>query len=68
MITRSKTDPDDPDDASAALRYVFIDRPRCPQCYSDSLKTKHSEGQGDGSVKRDTECRDCGWQFFVVLE
>jgi transcriptional regulator NrdR family protein len=56
------------DDPAEELRYVFIDRPRCPRCYSDALRTKHSENQGDGSTKRDTECRDCGWRFYVVIE
>ncbi len=58
----------DQDDAAESMRYVFIERARCPNCYSDSLDTKHSDDQGDGSVKRDTHCRDCGWKFFVIEE
>ena len=55
-------------DPAESMRYVYIERPRCPLCDSVSLKTVHSEDQNDGSVKRDTRCRDCGHRFFVVVE
>ena len=47
---------------------VFIERARCPECDSTDLKTRHSDDQGDGSVRRDTKCRCCGHIFDVVAE
>jgi hypothetical protein len=55
-------------DAAAWDEFVFVDRPRCPRCSSDDLKTTRSEQQGDGSVRRTTHCQCCGHRFFVVLE
>ena len=57
------------DEPSEPLRYVFIERPRCPSCGSGSLKTRKTlPSQGDDSVTRDTLCKSCGWTFYVVVE
>jgi hypothetical protein len=63
-----RTSNPEPADAGERDRYVYIEKARCPVCGSDDLKTQHSEDQGDGSTKRDTLCRGCGWKFFVVEE
>lgn len=47
---------------------LFIERARCPACGSDNLQSRHSQDQGDGSVVRDTKCRECGHVFSVVEE
>ena len=49
-------------------RYVYIERPRCPVCWSADLKTRKSMRDEDDSITRDTLCRCCGWVFFVVVE
>lgn len=49
-------------------RYVFHPLPRCPLCDSQRLLTTRSQNQQDGSRKRWTTCRDCGWRFFLILE
>ncbi len=50
------------------LRYVYIERPRCPVCGSADLRTLRSKDQGDGSVSRRTACQACGRRFFVIVE
>jgi hypothetical protein len=50
-----------------ALRYVFIERPRCPVCSSPDLKTLRSV-TADGVTSRRTECLGCHHKFFVVLD
>jgi len=57
-----------PPDPAESLRYVFVERPRCPACGSADLKTNKTTRDPDGSACRDTKCRDCGWHFFVVVE
>jgi transposase-like protein len=57
-----------PSDAAEALRYVFVEKVRCPRCGSDELKTTRSVNQGDGSTQRTTNCRSCGHHFFVIEE
>jgi hypothetical protein len=58
----------DTTDAAETLRYVYIERPRCPRCGADDLKTIRSKDQGDGTVQRTTQCRDCSHRFFVIIE
>jgi len=54
--------------ADAPLRYVFIDRPRCPACDSTDLQTIRSQDQHDGTTARRTTCKACGHRFFVIVE
>ena len=54
--------------ATESLRYVFIERARCPACGSDDLHTTRVEDQGDGSTARTTNCRRCKHHFFVIVE
>jgi DNA-directed RNA polymerase subunit RPC12/RpoP len=55
--------------ADDSLRYVFIERPRCPACGSAELQTIRSKSdKSDGSKARRTACRDCGHRFFVIVE
>ena len=51
-----------------SLRYVFVERTRCPACGSSDLQTIRSKDQGDGTVERRTQCRSCFHRFFVVVE
>ncbi len=56
-------------DAAESLRYVFVERPRCPVCESADLHTLRSRtDQAEGVTTRRTECRGCGHRFFVILE
>lgn len=62
-----------PEDAPG--RYVFAERPRCPDCGSGNLKTtKTSREQSDGADPRDDTltrfslCRQCGRRFILVLD
>lgn len=55
-------------DAAETLRYVFVEKPRCPRCGSDQLKTTRSDDQGDGTTSKTTNCRECGHHFFVIVE
>jgi C4-type Zn-finger protein len=55
-------------EADQNLRYVFITRPRCPVCGATDLKTLRSQTDVDGSTCRRTECKTCGWKFFIVVE
>jgi transposase-like protein len=68
MTDHYTTSERDPTDAAESLRYVFIEKPRCPACGSDELKTLRSNKENDGSVSRDTRCLSCNHQFFVVVE
>ena len=51
-----------------SLRYVYIERPRCPVCGSTNLQTIRSKDQRDGSVSRRTACKECGHRFFVIVD
>ena len=56
-------------DAGEPLRYVYVERPRCPACGSDNLRTQKTRPkETDKSVTRETVCRDCRWHFLVVVE
>lgn len=48
-------------------KFVFVHRPRCPECGSAWLLTQRSFDNGDGSRTRPTICRDCGERFRVVI-
>lgn len=54
--------------ANDHLRYVFVERTRCPACGATDLQTLRSKTDQDGSVSRRTACRTCGHKFFVILE
>ena len=54
--------------AGESLRYVYIERARCPACGSADLQTIRSKDQGDGTVARRTQCRQCFHKFVVVVE
>jgi hypothetical protein len=61
--------PSDTTGAGESLRYVFVTRPRCPQCGSSNLKTQKTRPkETDDSVTRETVCKDCQWWFLVVVE
>lgn len=51
-----------------APRYVFLERPRCPECEGTNLETIRSQLQEDESRKRTIRCRVCGTRFFLILE
>jgi hypothetical protein len=57
-----------PRESDGAIRYVFCQRPRCPECDSIELHTYRSDQGGDGSVSRRTRCRKCDHKFIVVWE
>ena len=48
-------------------QYVFLERPRCPECGGTDLKTLRSI-RTDDAQRRTTVCRDCGTRFFIVVE
>ena len=50
------------------MRYIFLERPRCPVCDSCDLQTLRSQRQSDGSTKRRTQCKTCRHKFFIILE
>ena len=54
--------------AGESLRYVYIDRARCPACGSVNVKTTRSVNQGDGSTMRTANCRECRHHFFIIVE
>lgn len=56
------------DDAGEHLRYVYIQRPRCPACGSENLHRTRTEDQGDGSICKTMNCLDCQHHFFVIEE
>jgi DNA-directed RNA polymerase subunit M/transcription elongation factor TFIIS len=55
-------------DQAERLRYVFIERPRCPRCGSAALVTIRTETTGDESLTRRTRCRECQHVFFIIWE
>lgn len=56
---------DRPDDG---LRYVFVDRPRCPSCNCAELSAAiRSKRDGDATIQR-RECLDCSHRFWLVWE
>jgi predicted Zn finger-like uncharacterized protein len=55
-------------EASDPLRYVFIERTRCPACRSAKLRTQHTQTAADGSVTRSIKCQRCGHNFYGILE
>ena len=55
-------------DAAESLRYVFVERARCPKCASVNLDRKRSADQGDGSIKRTVNCLQCSHHFYVIEE
>jgi hypothetical protein len=57
-----------PPDPAEHLRYVFLERPKCPVCHSPGIRTIRSENQGDGTMRRRTQCRDCQHVFFVIVQ
>jgi len=52
------------------LRYVFHQRPRCPDpdCRSGDLRIYRSKRHPDGAIERHVECRECGRRFILVVE
>ena len=54
--------------AGDSLRYVFVERPRCPACGSGDLQTIRSQNQHDGTTSRRTWCKVCNHRFFVIVE
>lgn len=48
--------------------YLFCEKPRCPECGSDRLKTDRSTDQGDGTRLRLAHCRVCGASLAIVIE
>jgi hypothetical protein len=55
-------------DAGKSLRYVYVERARCPRCGFADLQTIRSKDQGDGTRQKRTVCRHCFHRFIVVLE
>lgn len=49
-------------------RYVYHQRPRCPQCGSPALRTYKTLQNGDTSLTRYTVCTRCGHRFILVIE
>ena len=50
------------------LEVVRYQRPRCPHCGSEKIRTRRSINQGDGSMFRYTTCKNCEENFAVVAE
>jgi len=48
-------------------RYVFVDRPRCPECQSVNLKPYRTTTDGE-TISRHEACQTCGTKFILVLE
>jgi len=48
--------------------YLFIERPRCPNCGSLKLRTYRTSRHGDDSLTRHAACADCGQKVLIVLE
>jgi len=57
-----------PPRTAAEARYVYVERPRCPECQSVRILAYKTIDQGDGSLTRYTCCRDCQAKFILVLE
>ncbi len=49
--------------ADDSLRYVHIERPRCPACGSADLQTIRSKDQGDGSKAGERRARNAVISF-----
>jgi transposase-like protein len=49
-------------------RYLYVARPRCPECASPKLKAYRSMDNGDGSISRYVRCEQCGRKLILVLE
>ena len=55
-------------DASEFCRYVYVTRPRCPQCQGILLKVYKSRSDPDGPLVRYTRCRECDHRFVVIVD
>jgi len=57
------------DEQGEPLRYIFIERPRCPVCSKANLRTLRCKTDRlEDTVSRRTLCLECGHRFFVILE
>jgi DNA-directed RNA polymerase subunit RPC12/RpoP len=50
------------------LEDVFYDRYRCSSCGSPHLSTFDTVDNGDGSISRQVRCKDCDYEFRLILE
>ena len=48
--------------------YLWIRRPRCPDCGSAKLKVQRSVDNGDGSRTRYCKCGCCGLNVVLIVE
>lgn len=58
-------------DAGEDLRYVFVERVKCPKpnCRSANVTSYGTMApETDGTQRRYTICRSCGWRFITILE
>lgn len=51
-----------------APRYVYLTRPRCPECGGVRLLAYATRSNGDGSRTRYAKCGDCGARVVLVVE
>ena len=54
--------------SKAEPRYVYVERPRCPECQSVQILAYKTIDGGDGSLSRYTLCRSCHAKFILVME
>ena len=48
--------------------YVYVRRPRCPDCGGVRLLAYRSVKQGDGTVTRYVRCSGCGRRVVLIIE
>jgi DNA-directed RNA polymerase subunit M/transcription elongation factor TFIIS len=67
-MTATTTAPSDKPAKREAPRYVYTQRPRCPECGSVRLLTYATKKNGDSSLTRYAKCAECGAKVVLVVE
>jgi DNA-directed RNA polymerase subunit M/transcription elongation factor TFIIS len=68
-MRQDRTITDTTGDPAGVGRFVFVLAARCPVCNSRNLRTKKTRPrESDGSVTRETQCKECHHHFLVVIE
>ncbi len=49
-------------------RYVYVQRPRCPDCGGVKLLAYRTSKNGDGSLTRYVRCADCQARVILIVE
>jgi len=66
MTTTAPTD--DRSEARKRPRYLYVQRPRCPECGGVKLLAYRTSQNGDGSLTRYARCGDCHTRLILILE